>query len=133
GWGVLEAEVGGQAFSIIQASEPDIIVLNAAMNNQKGLEIARYIKSEPFGRNIAILAITLTEEDIGAAYAAGADDYIIKPLQPRELILRLRALHHAHLERLQLLRSRDMLGQQAWILGVLLDLSQSLSGAANLN
>ena len=133
GYGIIEAEDGAQAFSMIADSEPDIIVLNAAMNNNKGLESARCIKSEPFGRNIAILALTLTEEDIGAAFAAGADDYIIKPLQPRELILRLRALHHAHHERLHLLKSRDMLGQQDWILGILLDLSQSLTGAGNLN
>lgn len=57
--------------------------------------------------------LTLTEEEIASGILAGADDVIIRPLQHREFILRIRSLVHVHEEKVQLMRSRDLLGEHA--------------------
>ena len=93
----------------------------------------RRLKSELATRDIPILMLTVTEEDIAAGVQAGADDYLIMPIQQRELVLRVRSLPHIHHEKLQLLQAKDLLGEHARVMSTLMDFAQRLCIVKDLN
>ncbi len=130
---IREAADRSQAESLISKSKPELVIVNGMMMNVDGLECIRVLRSDPATRDIPVLALTLTEEDIAAALRAGADDYVIKPLQPREFVLRVRSLAHVHYEKAQLIQSKDLLGEHARIMGILLEFSHRCTSAKGLD
>ena len=73
---------------------PDIILLDWMMPNMSGLKLIRRLRKESLTRNIPIIMLTakVTEDDKVTGLNAGADDYIVKPFSPRELIARIYAV-----------------------------------------
>lgn len=91
---VVEAADGYEALAAIEAREPDLVVLDLQMPNMSGLEVCRAIKSNPFTARIPVLMLT-AQSDIDRkveGFEAGADDYLGKPFDPRELEARVAAL-----------------------------------------
>ncbi len=88
------AEDGLAALSSIQSNEPDLVILDHAMPGMNGFEVCRRVKTNPFTARIPILMLTAqsTVESKVEGYAAGADDYLAKPFDPRELRARVQAL-----------------------------------------
>ena len=129
---IMEATECVAALTAIEASPVDAIIVNAAMSNENALEFIRRVKRQSGARDIPVLALTLTEEDIASSIAAGADDYLIKPLAPRELILRIRSLPHVCDTRRGLVQNREMLGENARFLIYFTQLSLRLASATNL-
>lgn len=88
------AEDGLAALSSIQNREPDLVILDHAMPGMNGFEVCRRVKTNPFTARIPILMLTAqsTVESKVEGYAAGADDYLAKPFDPRELRARVQAL-----------------------------------------
>ncbi|MCS5588186.1 MAG: DNA-binding response regulator [Porticoccaceae bacterium] len=100
GLSVLVSLEGKQAISIAQKMVPDIILLDAIMPHLDGFEICRQLKENPKLADIPIIFMTGlddTESTIKGLNAGGVD-YLIKPINPDELIARIRVhLTNAHL------------------------------------
>ena len=73
---------------------PDVILLDWMLPGETGLSLAKRWRSHPRTKTIPILMITARgdEPDRVAGLDAGADDYIVKPFSPRELLARIRAV-----------------------------------------
>jgi PleD family two-component response regulator len=85
---------GLSALASIQEREPDLLVLDLVMPGMSGLDVCRAVKLNPFTGRIPVLMLT-AQGDIEhkvAAFEAGADDYLAKPFDPRELRARIVAL-----------------------------------------
>ncbi|RYX86200.1 response regulator [bacterium] len=85
---------GPDALNFVQEREPDLIVLDRSMPGMDGLEVCRHLKNNPFLSRIPVLMLTaLSSIDFKIeGFDAGADDYLGKPFEPRELTARISAL-----------------------------------------
>ena len=82
---------GLTALAAIQEREPDLLVLDLIMPGMSGIEVCRALKRNPFTARIPVLMLT-ARGDIDhklAGFEAGADDYLAKPFEPRELLARM--------------------------------------------
>ncbi|HKG91572.1 MAG TPA: response regulator [Gemmatimonadaceae bacterium] len=85
---------GVQALDSIDRREPDLLILDLDMPNMSGIEVCRSVKGNPFTERIPVLMLTgqgAIESKI-EGFEAGADDYLAKPFDPRELRARVTAL-----------------------------------------
>ncbi|MHB0868788.1 MAG: response regulator transcription factor [Chloroflexota bacterium] len=94
GWRVLTAGNGADGLVIARAEHPDIILLDIVLPDLSGLEVCRQLKSEPDTRPIPIIVLTAMagESNRQAAFAMGADDYMVKPWRHANLLNRALAL-----------------------------------------
>ncbi len=85
---------GSSALTAIQEREPELLVLDLVMPGMSGIDVCRAVKRNPFTARIPILMLTARGdvEHKVAAFEAGADDYLAKPFDPRELRARVVAL-----------------------------------------
>jgi CheY-like chemotaxis protein len=88
---VVEASDGDEAWSLIQAHRPSLVLLDVRMPGRTGLEILSAIRSNPSLSNTKVIILTASAvaSDMSAALAAGADSYLTKPFSPRDLLSRL--------------------------------------------
>lgn len=94
GFEALEASDGLEALKIAQRDEPDLIVLDLMLPQKDGLSVFRQLRDDSRTAGIPVIMLTARgklEEKI-TGLEAGADDYIVKPFSPRELMLRVRNL-----------------------------------------
>ena len=87
----LVALEGKQALSIAKKMTPDVILMDAIMPNMDGFETCAQLKASPELRNIPVIFMTgLSDTDsIVKGFAAGGVDYLTKPINPQELIVRI--------------------------------------------
>ncbi len=73
---------------------PDVVILDWMMPRLTGLEVCVGLRSEPSTQQVPVILLTAKaqEADVQRGFAAGADDYIVKPFSPRELASRVEAL-----------------------------------------
>src|ERR671937_134089 len=91
GYRVLNAADGREALAQAQARRPDLVVLDWMMPGLSGLEVARCLRAA-VGMPILMLTARDAIEDRVAGLDSGADDYLVKPFAPAELLARLRSL-----------------------------------------
>jgi DNA-binding response OmpR family regulator/DNA-binding CsgD family transcriptional regulator len=91
GYTVLVATHGEAALQRAQQAMPDVILLDAIMPGMDGFEVARRLKAQPETAHIPVIFMTgLSEtEHVVAAFDAGGVDYVVKPIRPREVMVRL--------------------------------------------
>jgi len=91
GFTVQRAVNGQQALDKAARVEPDLIVLDIMMPVMDGLDFLRHYRKES---RVPVIMLTarIADEDIVVGLELGADDYMIKPFQPRELLARIRAV-----------------------------------------
>lgn len=95
GYQVLAVTDGHEALAVAQAERPDVIVLDWLMPGVDGLEVAKRLKTAgPQACQAPILMLTARDavEDRVQGLDSGADDYLVKPFAPAELLARIRAL-----------------------------------------
>jgi DNA-binding response OmpR family regulator len=94
GYRVLVAHRGADALQLARNDSPDVIVLDIMMPGMSGVEVCRHIRANPELKGIPILFLTAKGEigDKIEGFEAGADDYLTKPFDLRELELRIKAL-----------------------------------------
>ncbi|WP_328930823.1 MULTISPECIES: response regulator transcription factor [unclassified Streptomyces] len=97
GFEVIPAEAGGQALEAVRDKRPDLIVLDVMLPDFDGFEVARRLRerpSGPGGGHPPILFLTARDaaEDRISGLRAGGDDYVTKPFNLEELILRIQAV-----------------------------------------
>lgn len=91
GYQVMVAYDGKQALEIARRFRPSLIILDLMLPRVDGLDVCRILRAES---RIPIIMLTArtTEEDKLTGLDLGADDYIVKPFSPRELMARMRAV-----------------------------------------
>jgi DNA-binding response OmpR family regulator len=82
---------GAQAVAAAAAAHPVFVILDVMLPNLDGWEICRQLRE---GSDVPILMLTAREEEVDrvAGLAMGADDYVVKPFSPRELVERVKAI-----------------------------------------
>lgn len=85
---------GLTALRVIQEQQPDLIILDLMLPGLDGLELCARIRQKPGAKDPYILMLTAKGEEIDRVIglSTGADDYLVKPFSPRELVARVRAL-----------------------------------------
>jgi diguanylate cyclase (GGDEF)-like protein len=89
---VIEAGTGTEGFEIVKREKPDLVLLDVIMPDYSGFEICRILRESESNNLMPIIMITSqdSQEDILIALELGADDYIKKPFNERELLARIR-------------------------------------------
>ena len=91
GYNVSLAQDGNQAVSMLEQQLPDLVVLDLMLPNVDGLEITRWLRDRS---DVPIIMLTARREEADriAGLEMGADDYVVKPFSPQELVSRVRAV-----------------------------------------
>lgn len=109
GYSVAVAARGDEAFSRALEQPPDLVVLDIMLPGPSGLEIARRLREA--GDRVPILMLTARDAvaDRVEGLQTGADDYLVKPFAPEELLARIQALlRRCQEERFEVLRYADV-------------------------
>jgi len=91
---VISTHTGSEALSAMQRFQPDVVVLDVVMPEMDGFEVCRQARAAPDLAKIPILLLTVKAhiDDVVKGFKAGADDYVTKPFDLRELTVRIEAL-----------------------------------------
>lgn len=83
---------GGEALARVREFRPDVLVLDVNMPQMGGFEVLAALKQEAFTANTRVILLTGAEQesDILRGFSLGAADYIVKPFNPMELLVRIR-------------------------------------------
>lgn len=81
---------GSDALRVFRESRPDIVLLDLMLPGKDGVDVCRLIRAES-GTPIVMLTAKSDTVDVVVGLEAGADDYIVKPFKPKELVARIRA------------------------------------------
>ena len=94
GFAVCEAGDGEEALVQIAERKPDVVLLDWMLPLVSGIEVCRQIRRSPASRSLPVVMLTARGEegDRVRGLNSGADDYVVKPFSPTELIARLRAV-----------------------------------------
>ena len=88
------ANNGLTALETFKQQQPDLVILDLMLPGLDGLEVCTRIRQQPYNKDPYILMLTARGEEIDRVIglSTGADDYLVKPFSPRELVARVRAL-----------------------------------------
>jgi len=94
GYTIVAASNGNQAIAMAQSEHPDLILLDVMMPDIDGVEVTRRLRSNEVTKDVPIIMFTAKTqvEDKILGFEAGADDYLTKPTQPRELFAHVKAV-----------------------------------------
>ena len=94
GFDVCSALDGEEGLALIKKEVPNLVLLDLMLPGLDGIEICRKLKTDYSTRSIPIIMVTAKgeESDIVLGLGMGADDYMVKPFRPRELIARIRSV-----------------------------------------
>ncbi|MCS6975653.1 MAG: response regulator [Gemmatales bacterium] len=85
---------GEETLRVVGEWQPDLILLDVMMPRISGFEVCKRLRSNPRTRDIAVLMVTALDQpsDIDRAVEVGTDDFLTKPINKTELLLRVRSL-----------------------------------------
>lgn len=94
GFATVQAKTGKEALKLARGENPDLILLDLMLPDVLGTEVCRMLKADNATKEIPIIMVTAKGEEIDrvVGFELGAEDYVVKPFSPRELVLRVRAL-----------------------------------------
>ncbi|MBM3505255.1 MAG: phosphate regulon transcriptional regulatory protein PhoB [Alphaproteobacteria bacterium] len=94
GYRVSVATDGREAIERVHGDPPDLVILDWMLPEQSGLDVCREIRRDPLVKTLPIIMLTARgeEADRVRGLGAGADDYVVKPFSPSELLARVRAV-----------------------------------------
>ena len=94
GFDVCSALNGEEGLALVKNEGPDLVLLDLMLPGLDGIEICRTLKADHSTRSIPIIMVTAKgeESDIVLGLGMGADDYVVKPFRPRELMARIRSV-----------------------------------------
>jgi two-component system, OmpR family, phosphate regulon response regulator PhoB len=93
GYQVIAVDSGPAALAAAKARHPDLAVLDVSMPGMSGIDVCRLLRTDPATADISIIMLTARARDVDVelGLSAGADDYLIKPFSPRELVSRVQS------------------------------------------
>ncbi|WP_437780848.1 ATP-binding protein [Sorangium sp. So ce1097] len=91
---LMEAANGAEAQRLIERSPPHVVVSDVMMPRMSGVELTAWLKAHPVLRHIPIVLVTARADDeaVASGLDGGADEYLVKPFSPRELLARVRSM-----------------------------------------
>jgi DNA-binding response OmpR family regulator len=91
GYGVRTAATGAEALAQVAAEEPSLIILDLMLPDIDGIEVCKRVRQRS---DVPILMLTARDEDVDKIIGleVGADDYLTKPFNPRELVARVKSI-----------------------------------------
>ncbi len=92
GFRVATAEHAAEARDRMRFLQPDLLVLDVMMPGESGLSLTESLRQDQSDLPVLLLTARGAPEDRIAGFEAGADDYLPKPFEPKELLLRIRAM-----------------------------------------
>lgn len=103
GYDVVTAYDGDAAVEAARRRPPDLVVLDLMLPRRSGLEVLKVFRGAPATRGVPVIILTARSEEVDriVGFELGADDYVVKPFSPRELVLRVQAVlkrRHAPVE-----------------------------------
>lgn len=87
---VAEAGRGGEAVDMALAAAPDLILLDLHMKEMSGLDTLDALRAAGVGARIIVLTVSDQREEVVAAFRRGADGYLLKDMEPEELVDRIK-------------------------------------------
>ncbi len=111
GFAVCTAGSGQATLAAIEEATPDLIILDLMLPDMDGFEVLRHLRQsgqDPStgrsGQSVPVIVLTARDEDVDVIVGLelGADDYVVKPFNPRELVARVRAVLRRRAEALAL-------------------------------
>ncbi|MCW2521720.1 MAG: response regulator receiver [Frankiales bacterium] len=93
GFTVVAVSDGAAALAAAAESVPDLALLDVMMPFRSGLEVTRALRADPRTADVPVILLTARSQefDVESGFVLGANDYIVKPFSPRELVERVRA------------------------------------------
>jgi len=94
GFEVLSAYDGESALHILRRERPDLVLLDLMLPDRDGWDVTRIVRADPDLGSVPIIMLTARVEDYDRILGLelGADDYVVKPYNPREVVARVRAV-----------------------------------------
>jgi DNA-binding response OmpR family regulator len=94
GFDVLVASDGADALEAIRQRQPAVAILDVMMPRLSGMDVLSAVRAEPALQGVRVILLTARSRDVDVdvGFASGADDYVIKPFSPRELLHRVNSL-----------------------------------------
>jgi two-component system alkaline phosphatase synthesis response regulator PhoP len=94
GWQVNTLLRGDEVLPVVRSRRPDLIVLDLMLPGTDGLEVLRTLRSDPALATLPVLLLTARVDDVDriVGLELGADDYVTKPFNPREVVARVKAI-----------------------------------------
>jgi two-component system phosphate regulon response regulator PhoB len=94
GFTISTASDGAAGLNKARSEKPAFIILDLMLPKMPGLEVCKILKTDPATRQIPIMMLTARAEEIDRIVGLefGADDYVVKPFSPREVVLRINAI-----------------------------------------
>ena len=121
GYRIVAASSGIQAIALSQGDKPDMVLLDIMMPDMDGYEVARKLRSDPATSSIPIIMFTAKTQvdDKVEGFEAGADDYLTKPTQPRELFAHVKAVLSRGKKSSASLPAPDQTRKRGYVTGVM--------------
>jgi two-component system nitrate/nitrite response regulator NarL len=85
-----EASSGPEGLELAQKLQPDMILLDLNMKQMNGIEVLKAIKSQGMDSRVVMLTVSDEASDLIAALRAGADGYLLKEMEPEDLLAKLK-------------------------------------------
>jgi len=94
GYAVTTASTGTEALRQVAAARPDLVLLDLMLPEIDGLEVCRRLRRDPSAATLPIIMLTAKGDEVDriVGLEVGADDYVVKPFSPKELVARVRAV-----------------------------------------
>lgn len=94
GYDVMTSKNGEKGLELIRENYPDLVLLDLMLPDLDGLEVCRRIRSDEDIKHIPVIMVTAkdTESEVVLGLGVGADDYVTKPFNPKELVARVKAV-----------------------------------------
>ncbi|SDQ68818.1 response regulator transcription factor [Quadrisphaera sp. DSM 44207] len=94
GYEVVPVPDGVAALDAVRDHRPDLVVLDLMMPGLSGLDVCAELRRAPETASLPVIVLTAKaqEHDVAIGFATGADDYVVKPFSPRELVSRVQAV-----------------------------------------
>ncbi|MGB9775235.1 MAG: response regulator transcription factor [Anaerolineae bacterium] len=98
GFDVLLATNGAEAVEVAEAERPDLVILDVRMPRMSGYEACRRLKENPHTASLPVVFLSAKGQDseIQQGLESGAEEYILKPFAPDELIQQVRDILNRH-------------------------------------
>jgi DNA-binding response OmpR family regulator len=94
GFEVTSVADGSAALDAIRANRPRLAVLDVMMPGLSGIDVLRQVRADESLNGVRVILLTARSRDldVDAGFTSGADDYVVKPFSPRELVHRVTVL-----------------------------------------
>ena len=94
GYAVTKSSDGADGLRLARGSVPDLILLDLMLPGMDGLEVCRRLRADPATRAVPLVMLTARSDELDRVLGLelGADDYVVKPFSPREVLARVRAV-----------------------------------------